>query len=164
MRTDIKENRIGHRNIARDRPPADRGRRRTGLAAGGLWRPAVHGGRPGPLAPGPPGRSSSGWARACTTGRGTTAFGPSRPNPGPDPVPARATKGVFPAGIAAANLLGFTTQNPARIELATNGLSLPRLIVGKDTGRPYPPAGIVAGTLRDGRRPARLPPQPGAVE
>ena len=42
-------------------------------------------------------------------------------------------KGVFPAGIGAANMLGFTTQNPARIELATNGLSLPRLIVGKET-------------------------------
>ena len=29
-------------------------------------------------------------------------------------------------------MLGFTTQNPARIELATDGLSLPRLIVGKE--------------------------------
>jgi hypothetical protein len=42
-------------------------------------------------------------------------------------------RGVFPAGIAAANLLGFTTQNPARVEVATNGPSLPRLIVGKET-------------------------------
>ena len=33
---------------------------------------------------------------------------------------AFGSKGVFPAGIAAANLLGFTTQNPARIELATD--------------------------------------------
>src|SRR5207249_9015700 len=41
-------------------------------------------------------------------------------------------RGIFPAGIVAANLLGFTTQNPGRIELATNGLSLPRLIVGKE--------------------------------
>ena len=39
---------------------------------------------------------------------------------------------VFPVGVAAANMLGFTTQNPARIELATDGLSLPRLIVGKE--------------------------------
>jgi hypothetical protein len=39
---------------------------------------------------------------------------------------------VFPAGLAAANLLGFTTQNPAQVELATDGLSLPRLIVGKE--------------------------------
>ncbi len=40
---------------------------------------------------------------------------------------------VFPAGHAAANLLGFSSQNPARIEIATTGLSLPRQIVGKDT-------------------------------
>ena len=40
---------------------------------------------------------------------------------------------MFPAGIAAANLLGFTTQNAARVEVATDGLSLPRLIVGKET-------------------------------
>jgi hypothetical protein len=62
-----------------------------------------------------------------------TAFGTSRPNPAQiRSLPVRQ-KGVFPAGIAAANLLGFTTQNPARIELATTGLSLPRLIVGEDT-------------------------------
>jgi hypothetical protein len=40
--------------------------------------------------------------------------------------------GVFPAGVAAANMLGFTTQNAARIELATVGSSLPRLLLGKD--------------------------------
>jgi hypothetical protein len=60
-----------------------------------------------------------------------TAFGPSLPNPAVIrslPVRQRA----FPAGLAAANLLGFTTQNPARIELATEGMSLPRLIVGAD--------------------------------
>lgn len=62
-----------------------------------------------------------------------TAFGMSKPNSAQIrsiPVPRR---GVFPVGIAAANLLGFTTQNPARVEVATNGSSLPRLIVGKDT-------------------------------
>jgi hypothetical protein len=62
-----------------------------------------------------------------------TAFGVSRPNTAQVrslPVPR---KGVFPAGVAAANVLGFTTQNPARVEVATNGLSLPRLIVGKET-------------------------------
>ena len=61
-----------------------------------------------------------------------TAFGPSLPNPAAIralPVPQKA---VFPAGLAAANLLGFTTQNPAQVELATDGLSLPRLIVGKE--------------------------------
>jgi Family of unknown function (DUF6088) len=62
-----------------------------------------------------------------------TAFGPSRANAAQiRSLPVRR-KGVFPAGTGAANLLGFTTQNPARIELATNGLSLPRLIVGKET-------------------------------
>lgn len=62
-----------------------------------------------------------------------TAFGESRPNSAQiRSLPVRR-RGVFPAGIAAANLLGFTTQNPARVEVATDGLSLPRLIVGKET-------------------------------
>jgi hypothetical protein len=62
-----------------------------------------------------------------------TAFGDSRPNSAQiRALPIRQKK-TFPAGVAAANLLGFTTQNPARIELATNGSSLPRLIVGKET-------------------------------
>jgi len=39
---------------------------------------------------------------------------------------------VFPSGIAAANLLGFTTQNPNKIEIATNALSLPRMLVGRN--------------------------------
>src|ERR1700684_106989 len=62
-----------------------------------------------------------------------TAFGPSRPNTAQiRSLPIHGKK-VFPSGVAPANLLGFTTQSPARIELATNGLSLPRLIVGKET-------------------------------
>jgi hypothetical protein len=61
-----------------------------------------------------------------------TALGLSRPNAAQIRSLPVSRKRVFPAGIAAANLLGFTTQNPARIELATNGLSLPRLIVGKE--------------------------------
>ena len=61
-----------------------------------------------------------------------TAFGPSRPNTTQIRSLSVGNRGVFPAGIAAANLLGFTTQNPARIELATDGASLPRLIIGKD--------------------------------
>jgi hypothetical protein len=61
-----------------------------------------------------------------------TAFGPSLPNPATIRSLPLRQRGVFPAGVAAANLLGFTTQNPARIELATDGLSLPRLIVGKE--------------------------------
>jgi hypothetical protein len=61
-----------------------------------------------------------------------TAFGPSRPNLARIRSLATDRKGVFPAGTAAANLLGFTTQNPARIELATDSASLPRLFLGKD--------------------------------
>jgi len=62
-----------------------------------------------------------------------TTFGASRPNSAQVRSLPMRRKGVFPAGIGAANMLGFTTQNPARIELATNSLSLPRLIVGKET-------------------------------
>jgi hypothetical protein len=40
---------------------------------------------------------------------------------------------MFPSGIAAANLLGFTTQIPKQGEIATSALSLPRKLVGKDT-------------------------------
>src|ERR1700685_99174 len=58
-----------------------------------------------------------------------TAFGDSKPNRAQiRSLPVRR-RGVFPAGIAAANLLGFTTQNPAQVEVATDGVSLPRLIV-----------------------------------
>lgn len=63
----------------------------------------------------------------------STAFGPSKPNRSQiQSLPLRR-KGVFPSGVSAANLLGFTTQNPGRVEVATTGASLPRLIVGKET-------------------------------
>jgi hypothetical protein len=61
-----------------------------------------------------------------------TAFGPSRPNMDHIRSLAARQKGVFPAGITAGNMLGFTTQNPARIELATTSPSLPRLFLRKD--------------------------------
>ncbi len=62
-----------------------------------------------------------------------TAFGKSKPNPAQirELIPKNTT--VFPSGIAAANLLGFTTQNAARSEVATSALSLPRKLVGADT-------------------------------
>lgn len=62
-----------------------------------------------------------------------TAFGKSKPNPAQirELIPKDTT--VFPSGIAAANLLGFTTQNAARSEVATSALSLPRKLVGADT-------------------------------
>lgn len=62
-----------------------------------------------------------------------TAFGQSKPNPSQLRLLSNQKDGIFPAGNAAANLLGFTTQNAAKIEIATNKLSLPRLIVGKET-------------------------------
>ena len=61
-----------------------------------------------------------------------TAFGPSRPNMAEIRSLTVGQKGVFPAGAGAANMLGFTTQNPTRIEVATNGVSLPRLFYSKD--------------------------------
>jgi hypothetical protein len=62
-----------------------------------------------------------------------TAFGDSKPNRSQiRSLPVRR-RGVFPAGVGAANMLGFTTQNPAQVEVATDGVSLPRLIVGQET-------------------------------
>ncbi len=62
-----------------------------------------------------------------------TAFGKSRPNPAAIQKLASRRKGVFPSGIAAANLLGFTTQTASRSEVSTSALSLPRKLVGTDT-------------------------------
>lgn len=62
-----------------------------------------------------------------------TAFGKSRANPAQILQLATRDGTVFPSGIAAANLLGFTTQNPGRNEVATSALSLPRKLVGTDT-------------------------------
>jgi hypothetical protein len=61
-----------------------------------------------------------------------TAFGLSQPNMAELRSLSVGQRGIFPAGIGAANLLGFTTQNPAQIEVATNGVSLPRFIFGKE--------------------------------
>jgi hypothetical protein len=62
-----------------------------------------------------------------------TAFGKSRPNPTAIQKLASHTKNVFPSGISAANLLGFTTQTARRAEVATSALSLPRKLVGGET-------------------------------
>ena len=61
-----------------------------------------------------------------------TALGKSRPNPAAISRLASRNKTMFPSGLAAANLLGFTTQNPKRSEMATSDLSLPRKLVGAD--------------------------------
>jgi hypothetical protein len=63
----------------------------------------------------------------------STAFGKSRPNPGAIQNLAAKSKTIFPSGIAAANLLGFTTQTARRREIATSSPSLPRKLVGADT-------------------------------
>ncbi len=62
-----------------------------------------------------------------------TAFGKSRPNPATIQKLASRRQTVFPSGIAAANLLGFTTQTAKKNEVATSALSLPRKLVGSDT-------------------------------
>jgi hypothetical protein len=62
-----------------------------------------------------------------------TSFGKSRPNPAIMQTLAAKRAKVYPSGIAAANLLGFTTQTTARSEIATSALSLPRKLVGADT-------------------------------
>jgi hypothetical protein len=62
-----------------------------------------------------------------------TAFGKSRPNPAAIQRLASRRKTVFPSGIAAANLLGFTTQSTRHSEVATSALSLPRKLIGSDT-------------------------------
>jgi hypothetical protein len=61
-----------------------------------------------------------------------TPFGESKPSPSQFHSLNIQGKEIFPAGNAASNLLGFTTQNAAKIEVATNGLSLPRSIIGQD--------------------------------
>jgi hypothetical protein len=62
-----------------------------------------------------------------------TAFGKSRPNPAEIRKLADKSRAVFPSGIAAANLLGFTTQSARHSEVATSSPSLPRKLVGSDT-------------------------------
>jgi hypothetical protein len=75
-----------------------------------------------------------------------TALGRSRPNPASLQKLVSSRKSVFPAGLAAANLLGFTTQSGPHVELATSGLSLPRKLVGSEavihTRRPEAWAGL----------------------
>jgi hypothetical protein len=61
-----------------------------------------------------------------------TALGPSRPNPSALLQLAARRHPIFPTGTAAASVLGFTTQTPARRELATCAASLPRALVGSD--------------------------------
>ncbi len=79
-----------------------------------------------------------------------TAFGPSIPSP--TDLAALGLHGPLqPAGLTAANALGFTTQNPARPEYATNW--------------PNPPTGIAGAVIHTRRPPSRsrLTAQEGAI-
>ncbi len=61
-----------------------------------------------------------------------TALGQSRPQPIKLQQLAAAKGAVFPSGLAAANLLGFSTQSAGRVEVATSKASLPRKLIGMD--------------------------------
>lgn len=62
-----------------------------------------------------------------------TAFGKSRPNPAAVRQLAARRASLFPSGLSAANLLGFSTQIPHRSEISTVSGSLPRKLVGEAT-------------------------------
>ena len=63
-----------------------------------------------------------------------TALGKSRPNPAAiRRLASDRDNPVLPAGPAAANLLGFSTQSASRGEVATSGFRLPRKLLGDDT-------------------------------
>jgi len=98
-----------------------------------------------------------------------TTFGKSLPNPSAIQELASRRKHVFSSGIAAASLLGFTTQTARRGEVATSALSLPRKLIGADTvvhaRRPEAWAGLsdtdaaLLDFLRRGGKTSELSPQ-----
>lgn len=98
-----------------------------------------------------------------------STFGTTLPNQTAVRNLASRTKALFPAGTAAANLLGFTTQTARRSEIATPASSLPRKLIGSEavihTRRPqawknltYTEAAIL-DFLRHGGRPSELTPE-----
>jgi hypothetical protein len=98
-----------------------------------------------------------------------TTFGKSVPNPATIQKLASRRKNVFPSGISAASLLGFTTQTARRGEVSTSALSLPRKLIGADTvihtRRPEAWAGLsdadaaLLDFLRRGGRTSELSPE-----
>ena len=98
-----------------------------------------------------------------------TRFGKSLPNPTEIRKLASRHKKIFPSGIAAANLLGFTTQTASRAEISTSTLSLPRKLVGNNTvihtRRPESWAALsdrdaaILDFLRRAARTSELPPE-----
>lgn len=61
-----------------------------------------------------------------------TVFGTSRANPADLPRLMKGRHRVFPSGVAAAQLLGLSTQTARLPEVATSAPSLPRKLFGKD--------------------------------
>ena len=98
-----------------------------------------------------------------------TAIGKSRPDPSKIQKLASVRKPFFPSGIAAANLLGFSTQSASRPEVATSAPSLPRKLVGSTTvihaRRPEAWSGLseidaaLLDFLRQGGRTSELSPE-----
>jgi hypothetical protein len=98
-----------------------------------------------------------------------TPFGKSLPNPAAIQELASRRTQIFPSGISAAGLLGFTTQTARRGEVATSALSLPRKLIGSDkvihTRRPEAWAGLsdteaaLLDFLRRGGRTSELSPE-----
>lgn len=62
-----------------------------------------------------------------------TSFGRSIPNRSAVQKLAARKRPIFPSGLAAANVLGFTTQAAAHAEVATSASHLPRRLVGDTT-------------------------------
>src|SRR5581483_4087404 len=98
-----------------------------------------------------------------------TTFGKIRPNPAAIQKLASRRKNIFPSGIAAASLLGFTTQTARHGEVSTSALSLPRKLIGAETvihtRRPEAWAGLsnadaaLLDFLRRGGRTSELSPE-----
>ena len=86
-----------------------------------------------------------------------TAFGKSRPNPAAIQKLASRRQTVFPSGIAAANLLGFTTQTAKKNEVATSALKLAPKTRRQRHHDPYAQAGSMGWPLRERCGAARLP-------
>ncbi len=99
----------------------------------------------------------------------STSFGKSLPNPAAVQKLASDQKRVFPSGVAAANLRGFTTQTAGRNEVSTIAGSLPRKLIGAEavthTRRPAAWAKLADGDaalldfLRRGGRTSELSPK-----
>ncbi len=64
---------------------------------------------------------------------GQSTFGETKPSPRALRALAAKRQRLFPAGLSAANLLGFSTQTPRRVELSTPSASVQRRLLGSDT-------------------------------